>query len=889
MCGKIMKKTQRKDAVRNILRQKVAWLSMVLVILVGITGMMLPVCIDSSVKKSAGSFYDETCFRDLEITHATGLSDESVRLLSADESVRDAEGFHSVSAMMFQSHDPSVGEERTEAKENGERAEETDSPPVWNVHIHSNTERISRPVLADGKLPENEAECALDEALAQKAGLTIGDWIELTGNNSFGIRLNSVCFQITGLIQHPHAVIRSKADTVLLAKGAFTESFGYTGVLIRLNLPDRISADPLSDVYLTQSDRAAERLQPVLREVSEARIREIRSMLKSDAALEEALQTRGLTLQALEEWIASPNPSWETADPQIQESRDDLESLMEAMNTDLSSLHIAYSGVTASGAVIQDRRMNESYEYLRSMHQTVSRLAVFFAPLFALVAGIVFFSSTLILISDQRHQVGAMKAMGFRDGVIRKKYAVFGASAALAGAAGGVLLARFVSGRVLRIWDEQFSIGGLVLSFPPAAAALIGISVLLAMLLVVYAACARLLKCSATGLLQGSEPRRKTHEKTRKKARKHSLYSELILNNTRNEKARAVTTVIIIAISVLLIGMSITVRQNLHETFRIQTEEVARYDLTVSCPGGMTIESREKLEEVLSSCGAECAGAWQGGAIARTEGETFGCTMLCMERDTISDYFGVAVPQERGITLSYNLSAAYHLKSGDSISLYSRWLNLADVPVEDVFEYHIGNLMVLPAETYESLFGVSCEPNSYLVHCSSPRREMLVKALQAYNAEGEDKVSFETVEASMEQFRSIGRLYDLLVGVIILLVAAMNMLILIHLTHILISRRMTDLNIMRMNGFSLRQIRNYLFRETAFTTVPGILLGIASGVPFALFVLRRISTMKITLVVRTEWMAWMIAAILCAGLSLAVFHLSFLKVRRNDPAAPPQQ
>ena len=881
-----MKKTQCKDAVRNILRQKVAWLSMVLVILVGITGMLLPVSIGASIEKSAGAFYGGTRFRDLEITCSAGLSDESVRLLSACETVRDAEGFHTLSAMMFQSPDPSAREKESES---GANVAGTAAPQIWNVHILSDTERIDLPLLAEGKLPENETECALDEALARKTGLLIGDRIELTGDSSLGRRLNSVSFRITGLIQHPHAVIQSKADTVLLPKSAFAESLGYTGILLRLDLPDSISADPLSDAYLLRSDQAGELLQPAVRGVSEARIREIRSVLETNAVLKLALQARGLTLQDLEEWIASPNPSWETADPRIQENRNDLESLMAQMNTDPASLHDIYRAVMASGAVIQDRRMNESYEYLRSMHQTVSRLAVFFTPLFALVAGIVFFSSTLILIGDQRFQVGAMKAMGFRDGDIRKKYAVFGTSAALTGAAGGILLAWIVSHAVLRIWDEQFSMGGLTLFFSPLTAALIVMTVLLAMLLVVRAACSRLLHCSAVGLLHGSEPRRKAHENARKKARRRSLYSELLLNNTRNEKARSVTTVIIIAISVLLIGLSITVRQNLHETFRIQTEEVARYDWTVTCPGGMKDESRERLENVLSACGAEYARAWQGGAIAGTERETFGCTMLCMERDRIGEYFGVAVPRENSIAISYNLSAAYGLGKGDSVSLYSRRLSPGKTSVSEVFEYHVGNLMVVPADTYENLFGVACEPNSYLVRCSGPLEEKLAEGLEAYNAEGEDRISFESLDASMKQFRSISRLYDLLVGVIILMVAAMNMLILIHLTHILFARRITDLRVMRMNGFSLRQIRSYIFREMAATLIPGILLGIASGIPFTLFVLRRISTMKISLVVRTEWTAWVIAAILCAGLSLAVFHYSFRKLRRNFAAGSPRQ
>ena len=147
----------------------------------------------------------------------------------------------------------------------------------------------------------------------------------------------------------------------------------------------------------------------------------------------------------------------------------------------------------------------------------------------------------------------------------------------------------------------------------------------------------------------------------------------------------------------------------------------------------------------------------------------------------------------------------------------------------------------------------------------------------------------ETVADSTEQFRSIETLYDLIAGVTIFLVAAMNLLILVNLTQILVCRRMKELLLMRVNGFSIRQVRTYLFREILYVTLPGILLGIAGGIPFTLFMLRRISTMKITLVVQTVWYAWVIAAVLCAVLAFIVFRIAFRKVWQASLVSIPKQ
>ena len=93
-----MKKTQRKDAVRNILKQKTAWFSMVCVILVGITGLLLASGIGASVEKSAELFYTGTRFRDAEIVYALGLSEDSITRLSnleqIEELIRNYEAEH---------------------------------------------------------------------------------------------------------------------------------------------------------------------------------------------------------------------------------------------------------------------------------------------------------------------------------------------------------------------------------------------------------------------------------------------------------------------------------------------------------------------------------------------------------------------------------------------------------------------------------------------------------------------------------------------------------------------------------------------------------------------------------------------------------------------------
>ena len=72
-----MKLTQRKDALRNIGKQKVSYLSIVIIALMGVTAF-LGICYSAAAMKRNGSaIYNEQRYRNVEVI--------STRLLSAED------------------------------------------------------------------------------------------------------------------------------------------------------------------------------------------------------------------------------------------------------------------------------------------------------------------------------------------------------------------------------------------------------------------------------------------------------------------------------------------------------------------------------------------------------------------------------------------------------------------------------------------------------------------------------------------------------------------------------------------------------------------------------------------------------------------------------------
>ena len=93
-------------------------------------------------------------------------------------------------------------------------------------------------------------------------------------------------------------------------------------------------------------------------------------------------------------------------------------------------------------------------------------------------------------------------------------------------------------------------------------------------------------------------------------------------------------------------------------------------------------------------------------------------------------------------------------------------------------------------------------------------------------------------------------------------------------------RRLGELLIMRVNGFSLKQVIGYLLRESVFVTCIGIILGVVLGVPFTESLIRGFEGTT-AMYIRTPYI-WVWVVSILFNLSFAAFidYISFRKIKK---------
>ena len=155
----MMTKTQFTDAIRNIRKQIIPWISVVVIGMVALIAYLGLVYSGEAIKRAVSAYYQKYNFWDIEISSTLLMTEDDLTALRAVPGVERAEPVWSADISIL-----------------------TEGRPV-GASLQALSTEISVPELLEGRLPAAAGECALEQQLQSILGLRIGDrvrrWLPL--------------------------------------------------------------------------------------------------------------------------------------------------------------------------------------------------------------------------------------------------------------------------------------------------------------------------------------------------------------------------------------------------------------------------------------------------------------------------------------------------------------------------------------------------------------------------------------------------------------------------------------------------------------------------------------------------------------------------------------
>lgn len=537
---------------------------------------------------------------------------------------------------------------------------------------------------------------------------------------------------------------------------------------------------------------------------------------------------------------------------------------------------------------VQIRTDNPSVATAKFYAQSSRRLCYSMALLFVFVGLMVCFTSITRSINESQTIAGVQKALGFRSREILAHYMAYSLLAAAIGVLVGYALGFFgIESVVNDAYAKLYVIGAITNVYVVPEALVIAVVELALIALATWLPCRKLLRRPAVELLKGENyagGRTRFYEKWRVWQRM-SLYTQTTVNNLMNDGARIIATLVGITGCTALIVMSLSLRSSILSTPVRHFERIWIYDASLvsdtAVPGG-----HQALEQVLDESGADYTSVRREAVYIRDETGTLNKADLIVPEDAEDlrafihlDDYRTGRPlslTDDGVIVSYTYAKHYGLKAGDTLHLLDTAGRSHDCVVSGISQHYLSSMqVVMTPSCYQHLMGWAAQSNTLYLRYGAADRNAVAQKLQT--TEGYFSLTDESAKW-IAKFQEFSGSVMLVVYIGLSLSVTMALLVLLNLNIVCVNEKTNELVVMRINGFSIRAVKAYLYRDNIVLTALGILGGVGIGLALGRCVLEILQKIGDNFYTTPNLIDCLIGAGLAALFSLATNLIALRRV-----------
>ena len=885
-----MKKTQLIHLYRTIRKNLISFLAVAMMAATAISIFVGDQSAAKAILDEANRYFVENRLHSLEISSPYGIIREDIEVMSDWAGVDAVEGGYST--MVLADLDNGTGKTLVEA--------------------HALLDTMNLPVILEGHLPSAIDEVALEQTMAEKEGLRLGDQFRITHEG----QLKTHAFTVTAIINQPSYCYARPRDArgqsdigigsayyyIAFAKEAFDEDYfngAYSTAYVRKDALDQYHY--FSEEYRVEeavfqrqieelgAERARLRYEAVQETEPEQLHKARQELNRQELNLAGGKETLSVLLQLIG-YSGDLEEDWEqlAADSQYQDLLQQTKSAFEAGEIALTE---GWAALEQAEKSVNDLAY---YDWIVSGRQDIGDvrsiaiaveglygLSYSMAIIFVIVAITVCYAAISRMISESSSLMGMQKALGFTTKEIRNHflaYSIFcGIWGALEGWLFGYAVVQFMN---VKIYQTLFLMGDVPLAFSWDSAIWVSVFFVGIFIVSAWAACSRKSGMPATELLRGETTKRdrKFWFESWKSYQNLRLYNKTMIKNVLADKSRMLTTVMGVAGCATLLVISFTLLLTMRESETVPFEEYFLYENRLVVDSTKT--DGTAFEEVLQEKNIPYTrildklrlcrpidGEWSGGHIvAVSDGETLKDFMVLEDPETREV---LDVPEE-GALVSVRCAETFGLEKGSELEMLGADGTPRRIRVSGVVEHYLAyNLFVISDSYYESVFGETADESVFLLKGSIDGLYETVN----------DMEGFLSIRDNSE-YVGIGDVLNIIVIVCFVFAALMAVMVMLNQNVMYIEEKAKELSVMRINGFTLKETRVFVSRDNFVLTALGIVAGWIFGMILGYQVLRILEVGVNHYIRSPSWKACLIAGAICGIFAWAMNRIAVRRIAK---------
>ncbi|MBS4761248.1 FtsX-like permease family protein [Carnobacteriaceae bacterium zg-ZUI252] len=537
----------------------------------------------------------------------------------------------------------------------------------------------------------------------------------------------------------------------------------------------------------------------------------------------------------------------------------------------------------------------EGYTTIKATSDGISSVGNMFPVVLYAVAALVTLTTMTRFVNEERTNAGVLKALGYTNADVYKKFTHYGLIAGLTGTMIGIFAGMYLL--PLMIGKTLLSttiLPDLPLTFHwPIAIVSILISIFCSVVPALLIA-KRELKDSAASLLLPKPPAKASSillERIPWVWRRLNFTQKVTARNIFRYKQRMFMTIFGVAGSLALLFSGLGILSSLNGVVSRQYHHIIQYDALVIQHDNVDEKKAQTIQEKLSQLNVDHhLSLYSKNYVQKIEGVINPQTItLLATNQSFDGYINLYDAQTKkpltlsdsGVILTEKMAAQLNVSVGDTLALTDAHGNTFPLHISGIAEMYAGHFIFMNDKAYERFFHTSWHENTHLMKLNSSEASYVESITAEFMAI--DGVKAVVQNLSIQQ--NVNTLVRSLTQIMVILTIASILLaivILYNLTTINVAERIRELSTIKVLGFFNREVTLYIYRETILLSLIGIVLGLVFGRILHYAIIQTVATPFMMFNPQVEWWVYIVPTIVIITIVVLLGVMVNKQLKRVD-------
>ena len=494
----------------------------------------------------------------------------------------------------------------------------------------------------------------------------------------------------------------------------------------------------------------------------------------------------------------------------------------------------------------------DGYSVYETVSEIVDSLAKVFPVFLYFVAALVTFTTMTRFVSEERINNGTLKSLGYQDKDVIQKFVVYGFIAGMTGTVLGITLGHTLLPHIVyNAYKHGFLLPPIELHFYVGITILAIILSLISSVLPAYAVAKGDLQETTASLLQPKAPKAGSKillERITPIWKRMKFTQKVTARNIFRYKNRMFMTIFGVAGAASILFAGFSVKGSISKINEKQFENIIKYDMIVVQNDDLDEEAKTEFNNLLNSEEIKSYSSVYYEEVTKVAGknnDTQSIKLIIPENDDdFNQYISLADRksqekielQDDGIVISERLSKLLNISKGDEITFTDSSNKERTAKVSGICEMYAGHFIFMNTTEYKKVYQKDCESNAKLLLLNDSSTENT-------NSQAAKFMELSAVKGIVQNttlYNQINTIVNSLNQIMIVLIIVASMLavvILYNLTNINVAERIRELCTIKVLGFYDNEVTMYIYKETIFLSIIGVIVGWIIGILLHTYIL----------------------------------------------------